>query len=174
MQRRDALRIPKAIRTCRRGRSLISVCDAGMAKAVVRESVRVGKLAHGPFRGRCPRAAPNPLIDSKDRVRITQWNIRATRQGTRVVVLRPCPIGRTQSQASYNQRVKVTCLPFSFKKYYSPRSKIRRDERLPSLALLRRTRRLRAGFCPFFPVSYGWSNAASRKTSSARWRQWRN
>jgi|SRR5690348_5511795 len=96
--------------TRRSGRSLISVCDLGMAKAVGRELVRVGKLAHGPFRGRCPRAAPNPLIDSKDRVRITQWNIRATRWGTRVVVPAPCPTGRGQQQVLYIHFVTGTCL----------------------------------------------------------------
>jgi len=50
------------------------------------EKIRVGKLAHGPFRGRCPRAAPNPLIDCKTGARCPQWSVGASESGTRVLV----------------------------------------------------------------------------------------
>src|SRR5262249_9689792 len=37
---------------------------------------RVGKLAHGPFRDRCPRAAPNPLAHFKESTVLIQWDTR--------------------------------------------------------------------------------------------------
>jgi len=50
----------------------------------------VGWLAHDPLQGRCPRAAPNPLLAKIEaRCRAPQWPNSPKKKGTGVVVLRP-------------------------------------------------------------------------------------
>ena len=68
---------------------LLGRCQEGRRSGPLgrKETKRVGKLAHGPLRNRCPRAAPNPLCHFKENRKNNQWANRATVQGTRVVVL---------------------------------------------------------------------------------------
>src|SRR5271169_4711536 len=48
---------------------------------------RVGKLAHGALRNRCPRAAPNPLNHNRGTCQMPQWADGPKSSGTGVVVL---------------------------------------------------------------------------------------